>query len=93
MLSIQHSLGGIGNVTSNQSICVFRVRKLKELLELVKFFDKYSLISRKRADYLLFKQIVSLIELKQHLRRFTKDYKHKSNLKLWFIQRITINVP
>jgi hypothetical protein len=31
------------------------------------FFDKYPLISRKRGDYLLFKQILSIIQLKEHL--------------------------
>lgn len=31
------------------------------------FFDKYSLISWKRGDYLLFKQILSIIQLKEHL--------------------------
>jgi hypothetical protein len=31
------------------------------------FFDKYPLISRKRGDYLLFKQILSVIQLKEHL--------------------------
>ena len=45
LLGIQHSLGGIGIRSSNQSSCAFRVRKLNELIELVKFFDKYPLIS------------------------------------------------
>jgi hypothetical protein len=67
LLAIQHSLGGIGTVSSNQSICAFRVRKFQEVVEVVKFFDKYPLISRKRGDYLLFKQIVSIMELKEHL--------------------------
>jgi len=67
LLGIQHSLGGIGTVSSNQSTCAFRVRKFKEVVELVKFWDKYPLISRKRGDYLLFKQIVSIMELKEHL--------------------------
>jgi hypothetical protein len=31
------------------------------------FFYKYPLISRKRGDYLLFKQILSIIQLKEHL--------------------------
>lgn len=67
LLGIQHSLGGIGTVSSNQSTSAFRVRKFQEVVELVKFFDKYPLISRKRGDYLLFKQIVSIMELKEHL--------------------------
>ncbi len=45
LLKIQHSLDGIGTVNSDQSICVFRVRKFQQILELVKFFDKYPLIS------------------------------------------------
>ena len=31
-----------------------------------KFFDKYPLISLKRVNYLLFKQIVSIMQLKEH---------------------------
>ena len=52
LLRIQRSLGGIGTVSSNQSSCAFRVKKLSELIELIIFFDKYPLISRKRGDYL-----------------------------------------
>ena len=52
LLRIQHSLGGIGTVSSNQSSCAFRVKKLSQLIELILFFDKYPLISRKRGDYL-----------------------------------------
>jgi len=67
LLRIQHSLGGVGTVVSTQYTCAFRVRKLSELIELVKFFDKYPLISRKRGDYLLFKRIVSIMQLKEHI--------------------------
>ena len=67
LLGIKHSLGGIGIISSSQSFCAFRVRKLNELIELVKFFDKYPLISRKRGDYLLFKQIVSIMQLKEDI--------------------------
>jgi len=42
-------------------------KKLSELIELMKFFYKYPLISWKRGDYLLFKQILSIIQLKEHL--------------------------
>ena len=78
ILGIQHSLGNIGTVENNQSTCTFRVRKLKEIIELIKFFDKYPLITRKKGDYLLFKQIVSIIQLKEHL---TKGLQRIINLK------------
>ena len=67
ILGIQHSLGNIGTVDNSQSTCNFRVRKLKEIIELIKFFDKYPLITRKKGDYLLFKEIVSIIQLKEQL--------------------------
>ena len=53
LLRIKESLGGIGTLTTNQSVCVYRVRKLNELIELVKIFDIYPLISRKKGDYIL----------------------------------------
>ena len=79
ILGIQHSLGNIGTVENNQSTCTFRVRKLKEIIELIKFFDKYPLITRKKGDYLLFKQIISIIQLKEHLT--TKGLQRIINLK------------
>ena len=47
LLRIKESLG-IGTLTTYKSVCVYRVRKLNELIELVKFFDIYPLISRKK---------------------------------------------
>lgn len=46
----------------------FRVSSLEELLTvIIPHFDKYKLITRKQADYLLFKEIVSLKSQKLHL--------------------------
>jgi hypothetical protein len=40
------------------------------LVSVIKHFDKYPLITFKLADYLLFKEVVGMIQLKEHL---TKD--------------------
>lgn len=51
LLRIKESLGGIGTLTTNKYVCVYRVRKLNELIELVKknfFWYIYPLISRKK---------------------------------------------
>ena len=95
LLKIQHSLNGIGTVTSNQSICVFRVRKFQELLELIKFFDKYPLISKKRVDYLLFKQIVSVMELKEHftLQGLQKIINIKATLNFGLSKELQLMFP
>ena len=103
LLRIQHSLGGIGTVSSNQSSCAFRVKKLSELIELMIFFDKYPLISWKRGDYLLFKQILSIIQLKEHLTlqglqkiiniRATLNYGLSKELQLMFPETIPVARP
>ena len=43
------------------------VNSIKELKTIINHFDKYPLISQKRADYELLKQVFHLFELKEHL--------------------------
>jgi hypothetical protein len=46
----------------------YRINNVKDLMEVViPHFEKYPLITKKRADYVLFKQVVELMEDKQHL--------------------------
>lgn len=40
----------------------------KYLLVLIAHFDKYPLITQKRADYELFKMVILLMSQKEHLR-------------------------
>ena len=47
--------------------CVYYVRALGEIATLIDHFDKYPLITKKRADYLLFKSACEIIKNKQHL--------------------------
>lgn len=48
-------------------MCAFRVSSPKQILEhILPHFDKYPLISKKRADYILFKRIVELMLNKEH---------------------------
>nr|YP_011020421.1 LAGLIDADG endonuclease [Ganoderma weberianum]WQH62843.1 LAGLIDADG endonuclease [Ganoderma weberianum] len=59
---------GVGKVRKNSSsTAVFRVDNIQELQVIVDHFDKYSLISAKVSDFLLFKQCYYLIKQKQHL--------------------------
>lgn len=65
--NIQASLGGIGRITFEKDLCVFRVRTLNQIFSLIDFFDLYPLITQKKADYLLFKQVALIRKQKQHL--------------------------
>lgn len=67
---IKSSLGNAGIVSENKSedMCAFRVSSPKQILEhILPHFDKYPLITKKHADYLLFKRIVLMMLKKEHL--------------------------
>ena len=68
LLAILRSLGGIGTINSKQSSCAFKENLRSFFFQKMrnKFLDKYPLISLKRGNYLLFKQIVSIMQLKEH---------------------------
>lgn len=62
---------GVGNIYYGPGNLVrFQVTSLEELITvIIPFFDKYPLVSQKRADFLLFKEIIELMKSKEH---FTK---------------------
>ena len=67
--AIQYFLGGIGYVSkpNKASTVEFRVSTLKDLVNVIlPHFDKYPLKTKKRTDYLLFKQIVKLMLNEEH---------------------------
>lgn len=76
---------------------------MQEIIELIKFFDLYPLITRKKSDYLLFKQIVSIIQLKEHftsegLQRIinlkaTLNFGLSKELQLMFPETIPVARP
>lgn len=66
---IQLSLGGIGNITTKhgKDSIQYRVYSHQDLLVLIDHFDKFPLMTQKRADYELFKQAFNLVSRKEHL--------------------------
>ena len=60
----------VGNIHKHGKDSVeFRVSSIKNLKVVINHFDQYPLITKKFADYLLFKQSVILIENKEHLTK------------------------
>jgi hypothetical protein len=62
-----HSYFGIGNISlrKDRNIVVYSVQSYRDIINvLIPHFDKYPLITQKKADYLLFKQGVELLNLK-----------------------------
>nr|QBM09687.1 hypothetical protein [Dactylella sp.] len=68
LLRIQSVLG-VGNIAKNKDgSCTYYVRSLKDLINvIIPHFDKYPLITQKRADFELFKKVVELKNQKKHL--------------------------
>jgi NADH:ubiquinone oxidoreductase subunit K len=66
---ISKFFGGIGYISkpSNNSTVEFRVSTLTDIVNvIIPHFDKYPLITKKHADYILFKQIINLMVNKEH---------------------------
>lgn len=67
---IQSCLGDVGTITvrNNSDVVDFVAGSVGDLVnKVIPFFLKYPLITRKRADFIIFSNIVELINQKEHL--------------------------
>lgn len=64
---IQSYFGGIGILSVTGSKVLWRVLSVKELMIITDHFDQYPLITKKRLDFLLFKEALQLFINKDHL--------------------------
>lgn len=59
---------GAGGIHKHgESSLKYKVTSIKDISKIIEHFDKYSLLTKKRADYLLFKRALDLINSKEHL--------------------------
>lgn len=66
--SIQSFFDGVGNIYKEHKDSIqYRVNTLKDLKVVIGHFDKYPLITQKYANFELFKQVVDLMNRKEHL--------------------------
>ena len=63
---IQASLGGVGSITTRDNQVSFKIF-YKDLAVLIDHFDNYPLITKKRADFELFKKVLELMNRQEHL--------------------------
>ena len=65
---IRAYFGGVGSITKQSKDSVqFRVNSLKDLAVVIDHFAKCPLITQKRADFELLKQVVEIMNRKEHL--------------------------
>lgn len=66
--SIQEFFNGVGSIYKlGKDSIQYRVRSIKDLTVIIDHFDKYPLLTQKQADFKLFKQVVELMNRKEHL--------------------------
>lgn len=61
LVRIQDYFGGIGKIHITSKSCDYMVRSKDDIIKIISHFDKYPLITQKKADYELFKRIVDKI--------------------------------
>ena len=67
MENIKLSFNGAGGIDQHGEFSVkYRVSSIKDISLILNHFDKYPLITQKRADYLLFKKAFEIIQRKEH---------------------------
>ena len=70
LLELIKSYFGVGTiqVKNTRELTVYQVSSIKDLIAIVSHFDKYPLITQKRADYELFKLAFDMVSRKEHLK-------------------------
>ena len=78
---LQQYLGGIGSIhlARNRDIVSYSIDSIEDLNNLIFHLDKYPLLTKKAADFILFKKVVELVNNKAHLT--VKGLKKIVNIK------------
>jgi hypothetical protein len=67
LMQIKDYFGGIGNIYISKDKSRFTVRFLDHILKIITHFDNYPLITQKKADFILFKEIIDKVIEGEHL--------------------------
>lgn len=61
---------GVGKVYNHEKLeeATFRVSSIKQLEVIIKHFEAYPVLTKKLSDFLLFKQVLEIMKLKEHLK-------------------------
>lgn len=66
--AIQANLDGMGRIGKfAKDAYALRVNTISQMVKIIHHFDKYPLISQKHADYLLWREVIMMMQKKEHL--------------------------
>lgn len=88
---------GVGSILTNKSreMILYQVTSIKDLTVIISHFNKYPLLTKKRADYELFQMVFKLINFKEHLntKGFTKILSIKAVLNNGLSSQLQTALP
>ena len=87
---------GVGNIYNDGSQSIkFHVKSIKELVTIINHLDKYSLITKKQADYLIFREVIMMMQNKEHLtpEGLEKIVAHRASLNLGLSDKLRAAFP
>lgn len=86
ILKLQEFFGGIGKIASYDNVVQYRISDLNDIRKvLIPHFDTYNLKGNKLYNYLIWKEIINLMENKSHLTSegLEKIFNLRHRLNLW----------
>ena len=67
-LELLQKFFGVGAITKHGEDSIqYRVTSLQDLIKIINHFNEYPLLSKKRVDFILFKEVIEIISRKEHL--------------------------
>jgi LAGLIDADG endonuclease len=97
LLQIKSFFNEAGSIyTMNNKAIIYQVRNLDEITKaIIPHFEKYPLITKEQSDFLLFKEIVKLMDKGEHLtvHDITKIINLKASLNKGLSNELKISFP
>jgi LAGLIDADG DNA endonuclease family protein len=96
LLQIKSFFGGIGNINTYSNLTSYKVIKINDIIKIIiPHFEKYSLITQKQADFIIFKNIVELISKGEHLNEkgLVKIINFRASLNNGLSDKLKISFP
>lgn len=97
LMKIKYFFNEIGSISfSNDNGVMYRVKKLDDIINIIiPHFNKYSLITQKYGDFIIFKNIVELMNRGEHLNKegLIKIINLKASLNKGLSNILKINFP
>lgn len=94
LLQVQKFFGGIGSInkSQNRDVVIYSVVGNKDLISIIiPHFEKYSLLTQKAADFILFQRVIELMSKKAHLEGLYQIINIKAAMNLGLSDDINSN--